>query len=86
MDTDVEIIRSLDELLVFDAFYGFETNQHIATGLDFGCITRHPTVEVMKKVYENLKLNEYGTYPEVASPQYNTQALKPYGLILNGQQ
>lgn len=85
LDTDVEVIRSLDDLLGFDAFYGFETDQFINTGQGFGCTANHPTVEAMKKVYEDFKLDENGDYPVAACPQYNTQALLPYGLILNGQ-
>ena len=86
LDTDVEVSRPLDELLVFDAFYGFETDQFINTGQGFGCIPHHPTAEAMKKIYGDLKPDENGTYPAASCPQYNTQALLSYGLILNGQQ
>ena len=85
LDTDVEVIRSLDDLLGFDAFYGFETDQFINTGQGFGCIAHHPTVEAMKSVYEDFKPDENGKYPLAPCPQFNTQALIPYGLILNGQ-
>ena len=33
LDTDVEVIRPLDDLLAFEAFFGFETNEIINTGL-----------------------------------------------------
>ena len=35
-DTDVELLKSPDELLQYDAFYGFENDNYIATGLGFG--------------------------------------------------
>jgi mannosyltransferase OCH1-like enzyme len=33
MDTDVEVLRSLDQFLTNEAFSGFETPQHIPTGI-----------------------------------------------------
>ena len=35
-DTDVEAVRSFDPLLEYGAFYGFENDDNIATGLGFG--------------------------------------------------
>ena len=37
-DTDVEIVKSFDDLLKYDAFYGFENNENINTGEGFGAI------------------------------------------------
>lgn len=33
MDTDVEVLRPLDDLLVYEAVSGFETKTRIPTGL-----------------------------------------------------
>ena len=33
MDTDVEVIKPLDELLLYEAFSGFESPTQIPTGL-----------------------------------------------------
>jgi len=85
LDTDVELIRPLDDLLGFDAYYGFEDDRHVATGLGFGCAAHHSTVEAMISVYEDLRPDETGAYPTAACPRYNTQALQMHGLNLNGQ-
>ena len=37
LDTDVELVKPLDELLHFNGFMGYETNSIINTGLGFGC-------------------------------------------------
>ena len=42
MDTDVELLRSLDDLLVYPAFFGFQHNNEVATGLGFGAEARSP--------------------------------------------
>ena len=44
-DTDVEVVRSFDGLLKYEAFYGFENEEYVASGLGFGAIAHHKTVE-----------------------------------------
>lgn len=36
LDTDVELLKPLDDLLVYNAYFGFEDEKHINTGLGFG--------------------------------------------------
>lgn len=40
-DTDVELIKTPDELLGCNAFFGFENDKNIATGLGFGAEARN---------------------------------------------
>lgn len=85
LDTDVEVIRPLDDLLLFDAFFGFEENRFINTGQGFGCATGHPAVTAMTKDYEDMKPDPNGSYITESCPLINTRALLPYGLQQNGQ-
>ena len=73
------------ELIEYEAFYGFETSEYVATGLGFGAIPHHATVESMIRLYEELKPDKNGNYPLISCPQLNTKALIPYGLELNGK-
>ena len=82
-DTDVELLKSPEELLQYGAFYGFENDRYVNTGEGFGAETGHPTVVAMKKLYENITPDADGSYP-VACPALNTQALLPFGLKLDG--
>ena len=82
--TDVELIRNPDELLQYEAFYGFENNQNIATGLGFGSQANHPTILAMRQQYLELQPRADGTFPEVVCPALNTKALLQFGLNLNG--
>ena len=84
LDTDVEVVRPLDELLQFDAFFGFERNEYINTGQGFGAVAGHPAVRAMASVYETLVPEPFGNYPIVACPAFNTQALVPHGLKRDG--
>lgn len=84
-DTDVELIRSPDTLLKYSAFYGFENDKNIATGLGFGAEANHVTIIKMVDEYLNIKINNDGTYPLIVCPKLNTKALISFGLILNGK-
>ena len=83
-DTDVELLKSPDALLNFEAFYGFENDRNIATGLGFGAECNHPTIQAMKEQYELLEPNDDGNYPAIVCPALNTAALLPFGLVLDG--
>ena len=71
-DTDVELIRKPDELLAHKAFYGFENDQYVATGLGFGAVAHHVTVEAMKQQYMQICQDSAGHIPSVAlsEPEY----------------
>ena len=53
-DTDVEVIRSLEELLRNDAFFCFENKQYVASGLGFGSVAHGKVIQAMLKEYEIL--------------------------------
>ncbi|MGN0546153.1 MAG: glycosyltransferase family 32 protein [Acutalibacteraceae bacterium] len=83
-DTDVEALKSFDELLENDAFFGFENKDYIASGLGFGAVAHHITVEAMLKEYDTF----YSGIEEpnfIGCPTLNTKALIPLGLKLNGE-
>ena len=84
-DTDVELIKKPDSLLVYSAFYCFENNNYIATGLGFGAEAHNDTVRAMIEQYSSLQKDENGDFLLQSCPKLNTEALLPYGLILNGE-
>lgn len=84
-DTDVELVKAPDDLLCYDAFYGFENTSNVNTGQGFGAVAHHPTVEAMAGRYLALEPNGEGQFPLAACPRLNTAALLPFGLELNGK-
>lgn len=85
-DTDVELVRRPDDLLKYEAFYGFENNSNIATGLGFGAVSGNVTVTAMVQQYIDIQLDKNRGFPMKACPALNTKALIPFGLQLNGKQ
>lgn len=83
-DTDVELVKKPDALLQYGAFYGFENEKNIATGLGFGAEAQHPTLLAMIQQYLDLQVDKNGDYPMVVCPVLNTRALLSFGLKLDG--
>lgn len=81
-DTDVEVIRSLEELLRNDAFFCFENKQYVASGLGFGSVAHGKVIQAMLKEYEILLDRKNGVR---MCPKLNTQALVALGLKQNGR-
>ncbi len=81
LDTDVEIIKSFDNLLTASAFFGFENNYFINTGEGFGAEKKSKIVKMMLDEYNNLL---DGTHDYEACPKMNTRAIKKYGFEING--
>ena len=80
-DTDVELIRPVDELLQHDAFYCFETEQYVASGLGFGSVAGGETIRAMLAEYDFLLDGTEGTR---GCPRLNTAALVKLGLKQDG--
>lgn len=84
LDIDCELIKSLDELLDYDAFFGFESKEYIATGLGFGSKKASQVLSSMLDQYLNVNFKiENGVYNTKTCPLYNTDALRGEGLVFN---
>ncbi len=80
-DTDVELVKSPNELLSNDAFFGFENEKYVATGLGFGSVPHGIAIEAMLAEYDSLLSGMNGT---IGCPRLNTNALVELGLVQNG--
>ena len=81
-DTDVEVIKSFDNLLCLNAFFGFETDEYVNTGMGFGAEVHNPIVMQMINEYDPLLDGIHGV---IGCPHLNTAALLKYGLKQNGR-
>lgn len=85
MDTDVEVLKPLDEFLHLPAFSGFESLTHIPTGL-MACQAGHPLFKVLLDDYIDLhfvkKDGEFDTVPNIVRI---TNICVKYGLKLDNQ-
>lgn len=81
-DTDVEVLKTFDPLLKGQAFFGFEDDRHINTGIGFGAEKGSRIISQMLAEYDMLLDGCHGT---VGCPILNTKALERIGLTLNGK-
>ena len=81
LDTDVEILKSLDPLIKEQGYMGFDDNGIISTGLGFACEKGNKIVEALLKDYENIPfLLPDGTYDLTPCPDRNTKTLVELGM------
>lgn len=99
LDTDVEVVRSFDDLLHLDMFCGFESRdikmqkkwnmsleESVSFGLGFGAAKGHDVLKEMIDLYHTLHFyNEDGTLNLLSCPVYQTQVLVRHGLVQNGE-
>lgn len=85
-DTDVELIKPLDDLLQNDCIMGFQNSSEVNHGHGFAAVPGHHLIKDILDLYENLNfINEDGSLNLVPSPVYLTQCLVDKGLKLNGK-
>lgn len=80
MDTDVEVIRPLDDLLKYDAVAGFESETHIGTGF-ISCNKSNPLLKEFLYEYDNLHfIKEDGSYDVTPNVNRLTELCVKYGF------
>jgi len=88
LDTDVEIIRNIDDLIENRAYMGFEVGEiAVNPGLGFGAEKGFPLFKrMMEDIYgnRNFKTGD-GDYDLTPSPTLNTNFLSDLGLIRNNE-
>ncbi len=77
LDTDVEIIKNIDDLLENHAYIGFERKDLLGDGQGFGGEKGFPIFKEMMDVYDGL--DEY-----IESPKLRTRVAVAHGLKLDG--
>jgi len=85
MDTDVELVKPLDNFLAYDCFLGFQHENYVATGLVCGARPRHEFIGENAMVYENMQfIDELDSRKLVVCQEYTTDLLKKRGLLVPG--
>jgi hypothetical protein len=85
MDTDIEVVKPLDELLTLEAFMGFEIETKISTGI-IGAVPHHPFMEEWYHDYDDRKFVRAEKTEDVVTNVIRvTELLQNHGLELNNQ-
>ncbi len=83
LDTDVELLKPIDDLMENSGFMGFDEKGVMCTGLGFGAEKKHPLVLELLKDYDDIPFKlPNGEYDITPCPDRNTQCLKRLGMDL----
>lgn len=83
-DTDVEVVKSFDDLLQYRAFIGFENEHNVNTGQGVGAEAGNVTIKGMMDAYiERDFILEDGSCDLTPCPEINTLYLVEKGLVQN---
>ena len=86
IDTDVELICGLDDMLYQTGFTSTEKWHVINIGGGTGCIPGHPAIKKILDVRKNVSFIEKdGSYNRMASGYYDTLPFLREGFCMNGQ-
>lgn len=85
LDTDVEVVKPLDNLLTYRMFCGFENYNYVNFGLGYGSEAKHPILLELLKLYAEMEfVKEDGNLNLIPCPYYQTLILEKCGVIRNG--
>ena len=85
LDTDVEVFRSFDDLLLNETFWGFEQGNYIATST-IGARKKHSFIKLFLDTYQVKNfINVSGSFNLVTNVAAVTELLEEKGLQLNGE-
>ena len=86
LDTDVELIANIDDLLYQEAFACFESRKYVAFGLGFGAVPKNSVIKKLRDYYDSLSFfKNDGSLNLIASPFLQTDCLSSMGLKQNGE-
>lgn len=86
MDTDVEVIRNLDEFLNENSFFGFENNNYVTTGI-IGSISNQKVFEDLLLYYKDRSFinRRDGSFDLTTNVSIITKYFENNGLVLNNK-
>ena len=85
-DTDVELIKPLDDLMDAAGFMGFEDSGSVNTGLGFACEKENAVVGAMLKDYDGVPfIKADGSFDITPCPSRNTDSLIKLGMDITNK-
>lgn len=86
LDTDVEIIKNLDDLLYQDAFAGVDATMNVSLGLGFGAIPEFQMIKELRDLYDEIDfILPEGKLNLTAIPTLQRPYFQKRGYLCNGE-
>lgn len=86
LDTDVELLKNLDELRYQYAYMGMEMSGGVASGVGMGTVKSNPILKEMLARYESISLDEILQWKNwKVNAAWETEVLKEHGFKANNR-
>lgn len=86
LDVDVELIKSLDDLLSYGAYMGFEGREYVNSGLGFGAMAGDKMLREILAVYDEIDYEAHkGDPSKISTPIIITNILLKHGFRQDGE-
>gem|GEM_PF-157978 len=85
LDTDVLLLRSLDDFIKYKAVFGYLPYNEINTGLGFGSIPGNKDIRNQMKIYENVLFINDDEMNLTPCPEYSTEYFRQVGLDIDNR-
>jgi len=86
LDTDVELIKPLDNLIKESGYMGFDDNGVVSTGLGFACEKGNELIGTLLKDYDDIPfVLPDGSYDMTPCPVRNTKTIERLGMDISQQ-
>lgn len=85
LDTDVELLKPLDDFLNCEGFMGFEDHKQIASGLGMGAKKHSPVIKLLLSSYDDAHFVVNDELDLTPCTVKNTKILEGIGLKPNGE-
>lgn len=87
LDMDVELLKPMDPLLQFDAFFSFDMQNHIDLGSGFGSIKGNPFLQELMEMYRDKDFCDKEGNPRIwkyVQPEYIREVFQRKGIRMDG--
>lgn len=82
-DTDVELLKPIDDLLYNEAFIGIEDGGQLNSGSGLGAVPKHPLIKGMRDIYQDISFyDEDGSINYKYNTYYETRYMLQQGYML----
>ena len=85
LDTDVELIKNIDDFLYQDAFCAVDSSNLVSLGLGFGAKKENSFIKKMISVYDDISfINENNSYNNIPAPSLQKNFFENMGYVCDG--
>ena len=86
LDTDVELLKPIDDLIEERGYMGFDDNGVVSTGLGFACEKGNELIKILLADYDDISfIRPDGSFDITPCPDRNTETMVRLGLDLEKQ-